>query len=221
MNARSIPAPAVAVPAGEVDSRGAYLSFTLAYVIGHGSAALSKGADPVLSLPAWLPITLFVTGLIPALVLGVRAGIRSQQGAGESRKHAESLLGIAWCTAFTALFLAITGLTRAFDQPGLQDMLWAAGSVLIVGLMNIAEGTARRNNLHYTLGSWLALVAATSLFTTDILGVYTILAIAAGGGYAVATVLEHRRIAALSTASALRTGKDPVDERQPDHLHVR
>jgi hypothetical protein len=202
MNARSIPAPAIAVPAGEVDNRGAYLSFTLAYVIGHGTAALSKGADPVLSLPAWLPITLFVTGLIPALVLGVAAGIRSQQGV-------------------TALFLAITGLTRAFDQPGMQDMLWAAGSVLIVGLMNIAEGTARRNNLHYTLGSWLALVAATSLFTTDILGVYTILAIAAGSGYAVATVLEYRRIAALSTASALRTGKDPANERQLDQLHLR
>ncbi|MER5644693.1 ABC transporter permease [Streptosporangium sp. NPDC002524] len=196
------PAPALAVPAGEVDSRAAYLSFTLAYVIGHGTAALSKGADPLVSLPAWLPIALFVAGLVSALVLGVHAGIRSQQGASESRKQAEKLLGIAWCTAFTALFLAITGLTRTIDQPGLQDMLWAAGSVLIVGLMNIAEGTARHINLHYVLGSWLALVGAASLFTTDILGVYTVLAVAGGGGYAVATVLEHRRLAALSTAAA-------------------
>lgn len=220
MKAQSKPATAVAVPSGEVDSRTAYLSFTLAYVIGHGTAALSKGADPVLALPSWLPVTLFLAGLISALALGVRAGVRSQEGAGQTRRHAEKLLGIAWCTAFTALFLAITGLTRAFAQPGLQDVLWAAGSVLIVGLMNIAEGTARRNNLHYALGSWLALVAAGSLFT-DIVGIYTILAVAAGGGYGVATILEHRRLATLSASSAHRTSADPLLEGSPDQLRRR
>ena len=220
MTAHSEPATSVAVPSGEVDSRAAYLSFTLAYVIGHGAAALSKGADPVLALPSWLPTTLFFAGLIPALVLGVRAGVRSQEGAGQTRRHAEKLLGIAWCTAFTALFLTITGLTRTFAQPGLQDVLWAAGSVLIVGLMNIAEGTARRNNLHYTLGSWLALVAAGSLFT-DIVGIYTILAVAAGGGYGIATVLEHRRLATLSASSAHPTIADPAFDGQPDQLHQR
>jgi hypothetical protein len=184
-----------AVRAGEVDSRGAYTVFALAYVFGHGAAALSKGDDPVVALPAWVPLVVLAAGLVPALTLAVRAGLRAQQGASESRRLAEKLLGAAWCTGFTALFLAITGLAIARDEPTLQDVLWPAGSVLLVGLLTIAEALVRRNTLHYTLGSWLALVGGAALFF-DTAGVYTMVALLGGGGYAVAAVLERRRLAA-------------------------
>ncbi|AVT37695.1 ABC transporter permease [Plantactinospora sp. BB1] len=211
MNAPAASAPVVTVPPGEVDSRAAYTVFALAYVVGHGLAALSKGTEPLLDLPGWLPATLFGAGVVPALTLAVRAGVRAQKGASESRRNAEKLLGAAWCTGFTALFLAITGLARATGMSELQNVLWPAGSVLIVGLISIAEGTARRNALHYTLGSWLATVAGTALFFAPA-GLYATLAIAAGGGYAVAAVLERRRITALSATHANLTQRtaDPV-----------
>ena len=199
MNATVVPAPPGTIPPGEVDSRAPYVGFALAYVFGHGAAALSKGDDPVIALPAWVPLTLLAAGVVPALVLAVRAGVRAQRGASESRRLAEKLLGTAWCTAFAALFLAITGLATAHAEPDLQDVLWPAGSVLIVGLITITEGTARRNTLHYTLGSWLSLAGATALFF-DTQGVYATITIAGGGGYAVAAVLERRRLNALDTA---------------------
>ena len=65
----------VTAPAGEVDSRAAYAGFVLAYVFGHGAAALSKGDDPVVALPAWLPLVLLAAALVPALALAVRAGM--------------------------------------------------------------------------------------------------------------------------------------------------
>ncbi|WP_326829239.1 hypothetical protein OIE13_34095 [Streptosporangium sp. NBC_01810] len=64
----------------------------------------------------------------------------------------------------------------------------------MVGLIYLAEGAVHRNMLHYGLGTWLALIAAASLFL-DAPGLYAVLAIAGGGGYAVAAVLERRRLA--------------------------
>lgn len=196
MNPTAVSARVSTFPPGEVDSRAAYTGFALAYVFGHGSAALSKGGDPVLALPAWVPLTVLAAGLIPAVVLAVRAGLRAQRGASESRRLAEKLLGTAWCTAFTALFLAITGLSAARAEPDLQNVLWPAGSVVVVGLLTITEGVARRNILHYALGSWLALAGAAALFF-DTPGLYVTITIAGGGGYAVAIVLEHRRLNAF------------------------
>ncbi|WP_326829238.1 hypothetical protein OIE13_34090 [Streptosporangium sp. NBC_01810] len=132
MNAttRITPAPATTTPAtatpttGEVDNRSAYLSFTLAYLLGHGGAALSKGADPLLSLPGWLPITLLGAGIVTGVIQSMSASIRAQRGAGKSEALAGQLAGLSWVTGFVALFLAITGLTTAYDTPELQSVLW-------------------------------------------------------------------------------------------------
>lgn len=181
-----------AIHLGQVDNRSAYAGFTLAFVLGHGSAALAKGDDPVLPLPPWVPLTVLALFLVPALVLSVRAGVLAQHGAGPDRKRAESLLGAAWCTGFTALALAITGL--ATGTPSVQDVLWPAGSVLVVGMINLAEGAVRRDTPHYALGTWLALLSSASLFL-DVAGVHAVLAVAGGGGYAVAAALAHKRFA--------------------------
>lgn len=195
MYATALIAPVPATPlSGEVDNRSAYVSFAAAYVLGHGAAVLSKGTDPVLTLPSWLPLALLATGLVAGTVQSIMAANRALRGASESEQLAGKLLGASWATGFVALFLAITGLTVAFDKPELQEVLWPVGSTLVVGLLYLAEGAVRRNTLHYSLGSWLALVAAASLFLSTP-GFYAMLAVAGGGGYAVAAILERRRLA--------------------------
>ncbi|WP_433499197.1 ABC transporter permease [Sphaerimonospora sp. CA-214678] len=192
----AMPIPATTVPAvNKADNRSSYISFAAAFILGHGTAALSKGADPVLPLPAWVPLTLLGVGVVAGLVLTMRAGARAKRGADQSELLAEKLVGTSWVTGFVALALAITGVATAFDLPELQDVLWPAGSVLVVGLINLAEGAVRRNTLHYGLGTWLALISSASLFL-DTPGVYSVLAIAGGAGYIVAAALERRRLAA-------------------------
>ena len=44
-------AAARSVRADEIDNRAAYTGFGLAYVLGHGAAAVSYGSDPLLPLP--------------------------------------------------------------------------------------------------------------------------------------------------------------------------
>ncbi|MFF3013586.1 ABC transporter permease [Streptomyces sp. NPDC057939] len=182
--------------AREVDNRAAYLAFGLAYVLGHGAAALTEGSAPLLGLPGWLPPTLLWSGLVAGIVLATIAAARAQQGAA-AEVLSGRLLGTAWIAAFTVLFLAITGLTSLVDEPQLQSVLWPAGSGLVVGLLYLAEGAVRRNVLHYGLGLWLALISTAALpLATP--GLYWVLAVGGGGAYVIAAALEHRRLAATA-----------------------
>lgn len=201
MTATAMPAavgPRATRTPGEVDNRSTYISFGLAYMLGHGSAALSKGDAPVLDLPGWLPMTLLWAGLAIGTVLATRAALRAQNTATDPDEILSGkLLGAAWITAFAALFLAITGLAAAVDHPDLQKLLWPTGSGFVVGLLYVAEGAARRNPLHYTLGTWLALTSTGALLLGDP-GFYWVLTLAGGGAYALAALLERRRLASHS-----------------------
>ncbi|KOV80374.1 hypothetical protein [Nocardia sp. NRRL S-836] len=194
MNATAVRA---VTPATEVDNRAAYLGFAAAYVLGHGAAALSRGTDPVVVLPSWLPIALLAAGLLTGTAFAMTASLRAQRAATPERRRSEQLAGAAWVIGFAALALAITGLTTAFDRPELQTVLWPAGSTIVVGLIYLAEGAVRRNALHHNLGTWLALVAAAALFVPGA-GFFGVLAVVGGGAYAVAAFLEPRRLASLA-----------------------
>ncbi|MFJ2175421.1 ABC transporter permease [Streptomyces sp. NPDC087851] len=182
-------------PAGEVDNRATYISFGLAYVLGHGAAAVSQGDRPLLDLPDWLPMTLLGTGLAAGTVIATVAAGRAQRAATDPDAILSGkMLGAAWVVAFAALFLTITGLTNSLGAPDLPALLWPTGSGLVVGLLYLAEGAARRNLLHYGLGTWLALTSTTALLLGTP-GLYWTLTLAGGGAYALAAVLERRRLA--------------------------
>ncbi|WP_024801690.1 hypothetical protein [Nocardia sp. BMG51109] len=181
-------------PTTRIDNRATYIGFGLAYVVGHGSAALSRGTDPLVDLPQWLPTALLFIGLAAGTVCATVAALRAQRDAEGGELLSARLLGFAWIVGFGALFLAITGLTSTVDAPDLANLLWPAGSGLIVGLIYVAEGAHRRNVLHYSLGTWLALISTSAFFFSAPV-FFWILAVLGGGGYAVATVLERRRLA--------------------------
>jgi hypothetical protein len=166
MHTTAFVTPTPALPSGEVDNRSAYVSFGLAYVLGHGAAALSRGTDPVLTMPAWLPMALLAAGLVAGTILSTLAATRAQRGVSKPEALTGKLLGAAWVTGF------------------------------VVGLLYVAEGAVRRNALHYVLGTWLAMVSTASLFLGTP-GLFTMLAVAGGGAYAVAAVLERRRLLAV------------------------
>ncbi len=196
MTTATIPAPGAGLAAtgGDVDSRAAYVGFGLAYVLGHGASAVSLGPSPLIALPAWLPMTLLGAGLAAGSIFATIAAVRAQRGAGQHDILSGKLLGLSWISAFTALFLAITGLTAQLGRPDLPMLLWPTLAGFLVGVLYLGEGAARRNVLHYVLGTWLALTCTAALLLA-IPHLFWVLAVAGGGGFVVATVLESRRLA--------------------------
>ena len=195
MTTATLPSPAAPRPPAASTSTAAppTLSFGLAYVLGHGASAVASGPDPLIALPAWLPTTLLGIGLVAGTVFAALAANRAQRGAGRHDVLSAKLLGLSWISAFAALFLAITGLAAELDMPDLPTMLWPTWSGFLVGLLYLGEGAARRNVLHYVLGTWLALTSTAALFLGTP-GLFWVLAIAGGGGFAVAALLETRRL---------------------------
>lgn len=75
-----------------------------------------------------------------ASAAGQPGGLAGQVVVDETRPGHRSSRGLG---SFTALFLAITRLATARNEPALQDVLWPAGAVLLVGLLTIAAGALR------------------------------------------------------------------------------
>jgi hypothetical protein len=111
------------------------------------------------------------------------------------------MVGTAWLTGFTALFLLITGPGRVLGDDHLQTVLWPAGSALVVGLLHLAGEAVARDVVQCSLGTWLAAIGTAAVFL-DTPGLYVVLAVAGAGGYAVAAALEPRRTAAARAAAA-------------------
>ncbi|MCG8919143.1 hypothetical protein L6E12_25520 [Actinokineospora sp. PR83] len=82
MTAVALPACPPPTRVGEVDNRAAYTGFGLAYVLGHGSTAITTGPDPLVTLPGWLPTALLGAGLAAGTVFATLAATRAQRGAG-------------------------------------------------------------------------------------------------------------------------------------------
>ena len=78
-------------------------------------------------------------------------------------------------------------------MPDLQMTLWPTLAGFLVGVLYLGEGAARRNVLHYALGTWLALTSTAALFL-GMPSLFWVLALAGGGGFVVAAVLESRRL---------------------------
>ncbi|MFD6393657.1 ABC transporter permease [Nocardia sp. NPDC055029] len=175
-----------------LDNRPSYLSFGMAWLLGHGAYALSHGDDPVLRLPAAVPSVLLIAGLAIAMVVTSIVTMKAQRGVTGKDAVVGNLLAVSWLIGFGALFFVITALSSALAQDDLKMLLWPTGSGLIVGLLYLAGGAAYRDVLQYALGAWLALTSSAALFL-DGASPYWVLAIAGGGSYLVAAALEPRR----------------------------
>lgn len=180
-----------------LDNRPSYLSFGLAWLLGHGAYALSHGDDPLLRLPSAVPGALLIAGLFTAMVVTSVVTMRAQRGVSGRDAVVGNLLAASWLIGFSALFFVITALSSALSQDDLKMLLWPTGSGLIVGLLYLAGGAAYRDVLQYALGAWLALTSTAALFL-DGASPYWVLALAGGGSYLVAAAMEPRRRASVA-----------------------
>ncbi|MER7450296.1 ABC transporter permease [Nocardia beijingensis] len=180
-----------------LDNRPSYLSFGAAWLVGHGTYALSHGEDAPLSLPSAVPSALLITGLLAAMIITSVLTMRAQRSASSKDKLVGNLLAASWLVGFGAMFFLVTALSSALSDNDLKMLLWPTGSGLVVGLLYLAGGAAYRDVLQYSLGAWLALTSSAALLL-DGASPYWVLALAGGGSYLVAATLESRRLTAAT-----------------------
>lgn len=154
----------------------------------------------MLTLPARLPSLLLVACLVGAAVVTTVQIVRDSRGAVGDAQTAGTLVGLAWGTGFTALFLVITALARILDDHLVETVLWPTGSAVVVGLVYLTGGAVHRDLLQYALGTYLALLGGAAVFLGSP-GHYAVLAVAGAPAYLVAAALEGRR-----RTTALRRG---------------
>lgn len=172
------------------DNRPSYLSFGLAWLLGYGAFALAEG--PGLPLPSGVPAVLLGGGLLTGVTITSVVTARAQRGARGHEAFVGKLLALSWLIGFGALFLVITALSAALHEQQVHTLLWPTGSGLVIGLLYLAGGVARRDGLQYALGGWLAVTSSAALFCGGA-HLFWALAVAGGGGYLVAAALEPGR----------------------------
>jgi hypothetical protein len=169
-----------------MSNRPSYVSFGLALLVGYGAFALSYGDDPILPMPSAVPAALLLVGLLTAVTI---TGVATAKARRAHDAMIENMLAAVWLIGFGALFLVITALSEALREPQVHTLLWPSGSGLVIGLIYLAGGIAHRDVLQYGLGAWLAVTSPAALFLQGA-NVYWALALAGGGAYLVAAVLE-------------------------------
>ena len=194
------PAPdAVRAAAAPVvqDNRPAYLAWGLAWLVGYGAFALSSGPDPLVPMPAIVPLVLLGAGVLGALVVSALGIARDARGVTGPAALQGTLFGAAWVIGFVALYLLITALGGQVPDEVVSIALWPAGSALVVGMLYLMGGALYRDLLQFGLGTWLALVGTAAVFAGTT-GQYALTAVVGSAGYVTAAALEGRRRAAAT-----------------------
>lgn len=79
-----------------MNNRGVYTAWGLAWLLGHGSYAISSGSDPLLALPATVPIATLAVSMLAAFTVTMVTTARAARGVTGPAALPGKLLGTAW-----------------------------------------------------------------------------------------------------------------------------
>ncbi len=160
-------------------------AWAIAWLVGFGTAYLAHG--PHRLVPGWLGPTVPVVLILAALALSIGYATRVDAGiTGPSRRSA-AMYGWTWTLGFAGLFVVNTALVRHGVPDRIAPLLWAASSLLLTGVLQLAGGALWRSRVMYATGAW-TIVSAAGAVLAGIPGAFLVLSLAGGGGFALLTV---------------------------------
>ena len=187
-----------AAAAIEPDPRLLYGCWGTAWLLGFALMyAGSAPASPVDVPMALAGIGFFCCLLAAMVVTGVHMARRFSGVRGLSSATG-AMYGWAWMLGFGAFAAVVIGAERAGAERPVLDLLWSAGSGLVVGILYLVGGALWQDRVQYGLGAWiLAASAAGALAGSP--AIYLVMSLAGGGGFL---------LAAAWFAARLRGAKD-------------
>jgi hypothetical protein len=168
------------------DPRLIYWPWGIAWLVGFALLFLRFGPHGrvYVNLPSWLPLTtLFVLMIIAFLVSGLAGTRASKQVRGQSARQG-AMYGWSWFLAFGGFFTLASRITQ-FLPDDYSGLLWAAGSVGIVGVLYLAGGAVWNSQDLFVLGLWVTVMNIGGVIAGP--GWHSlIISVGAGGGLLVA-----------------------------------
>jgi hypothetical protein len=175
-----------------VNQPAIYAAWGLAWLVGCGAMWLSSlGQRPFRGAPGWAEAVLGVAIVAAAAVTGV-ATARAASGVGGVSARQGAMFGAAWPAGFAALYLVVGAAARLGAGPAVTGVLYAAGPLLVTGLIYVVGAAIWVDRVMFRLGLWQLAVAAGGAWAGPP-GVLLAVAVAGGGGFLAASALVARR----------------------------
>jgi len=169
-----------------------YLAWGVAWLGGLGAMWLSvRGQHPYRG-PSGVSGAVLGTLLGAAALVTVLMILRATRGVGGQSAVQGSIWGGAFSVGFAAWFAVAGALAHYGASRAVMGIVYAAGPVLVTGLIYIVAAAIWAEWSMLILGAWLAVTCVAAAWT----GPVTILlveALAGGGGFLAASMLVARR----------------------------
>ncbi len=148
--------------------------------------ASGTGTGKTPEVPAWVAVVVIAVVNAVALMAGVGQTIRRGRGIEGRSWDAMRMYLWAWPLAYAGVYAADAGLQYQGLPERLAPLLWPGSAAGVTGVMCLAGGLFFRDKIHYSLGAWLLITTAASIFA-GVPGNFAVLALAGGTGFLVAT----------------------------------
>jgi hypothetical protein len=141
------------------DARLIYWPWGIAWLVGFGLFFLRFGPNNrvFVDMPAWLPLSTLYALMIVAFVVSGVAGARVSRHMSGVSSVTGALYGWSWFLGFAG-FIALAARLSPHLSDEWTGLLWAAGSIGVVGLMYLNGGAIWRSRDMFVLGLWITAV---------------------------------------------------------------
>ncbi len=140
--------------------------------------------------PSWAFVTFAGLLVLAVVVTAVHVARRSAGIRGESATVG-AMYGWTWFIGFVAAALLFASIGREGAGPEVMALVSNGVSGLVVGLLYMAGGMLWREWRMFGLGGWIAVVAGLASLAGSA-QLYLVMAVAGGGGFLLAALLDSR-----------------------------
>ena len=141
------------------DPRLIYWPWGIAWLVGFGLFFLRFGPNDrvFVHMPVWLPLSTLYALMIAAFVISGVAGARVSRHMSGVSSVTGAMYGYSWFLGFAG-FIALAIRLSPHLSDDWTGLLWAAGSIGVVGLMYLNGGAIWRSRDLFVLGLWITVV---------------------------------------------------------------
>ncbi|WP_460436331.1 hypothetical protein [Angustibacter speluncae] len=159
-----------------------YGAWGLAWLIGFAAMWAARSDSSPLRPPVLVAGLVLAAVMVAAVVVTVGHTARQTRGVLSSDALRGALYGWTWPVSFAGLTAVLVTLARRGADPALLEVLWPAGSCLLVAALYMMGSAVWRDPHMFALGAWFAVCVVAGVLV-GVPGMFAVMSLAGGGGF--------------------------------------